>query len=153
MGKEKSEKSTISKVDFPVGDWRLYIRDESLYVGLLNFVQISEPRAQYQCAINFDNNPLFNNIANMPFSVEIIMFDPETGVISFRIPAAAEEYNSDTSPPYQFVFIGYCDPNKMHGIARVPKDFGLAPGSLGEDGDDVTWISKGITDPPHKHSR
>lgn len=153
MRKEKSEKSTTSNVDYPVGEQRLYIRDDSLYVGLLNFVQISEPRAQYECAINFDDNPLFDNIANMPFSVEIIMFDPETGVISFKIPAAAEEYNSNTGLAYQFVFIGYCDTNKIHGIARIPKDFGLAPGALGEDGDDVTWISKGITEPPHKHSR
>ena len=154
MGKEKSEKSTKTSVSFPVGEWSVSIRDDTVYVGRLILVEVSQSPEQYNGRIIFADNGGFGPIKDQEFSVEIGAFDLETGVIFFKIPAAAERYNWHTSPPYQFVFIGwYCKPYEMCGIVRVPKDFGLDPDKLGEDGDDVTWIAKGITDPPHKPSR
>ena len=153
MGKEKSEKSTKTSVSFPVGEWSVSIRDDTV-VGRLILAEASQSPEQYNCRIVFADNGDFGPIKDQEFSVEIGAIDPETEVIYFKIPAAAVEYNSNTSPLYQFVFIGwYCKPYEMCGIARVPKDFGLNPDKLGEDGDDVTWIAKGITHPPHKPSR
>jgi hypothetical protein len=153
MHKEKSEKSRKSDVSFPAGDWSVSIRDDTVNMGRLNLAGVSQSSEQDIGTVNFANNNNFGPIKDRGFSAEGV-FDPETGVIYFKLPAAAEEYNSKTSPPYQFVFIGwYCKPDEMCGKARVPKGFGLQPGNLGEDGDDVTWIAKGITDPPHKHSK
>ena len=154
MGKEKSEKSTKTSVSFPVGEWSVFIRNDSVYIGRLNLAEVSQSPEQYNGSIVFADKGEFGPIKDHEFSVEIGAIDPETGVIYFKIPAAAVEYNPNTSPPYQFVFIGwYCKPDEMCGRVRVPKDFGLDPDKLGEDGDDVTWIAKGITDPPHKPSR
>jgi len=154
MGKEKSEKSRTPSGSFPVGEWSIFIRNESINIGRLNLAEGSQSDEQYVGSIDFGDNPGFGPIRNGAFSVEIVAIDPETEVIYFKIPAAAVEYNPNTNPPFQFVFIGWaCEQNKMCGIARVPKGFGLDPHKFGEDGDDVTWISKGITDPPHKPSR
>ena len=154
MGKEKSEKSTKTSVSFPVADWSVSIRDDTVYVGRLELVEVPHSPGQYNGRIYFTDNSNFGPIEDHDFSVEIGAIDPETGVIYFKIPAAAVDYDPNTSPPYQFVFIGwYCKPYEMCGIVRVPKGFGLDPDKVGEDGDDVTWIAKGITKPPHKPSR
>jgi hypothetical protein len=154
MGKEKSEKSTTPIVSSPVGEWSVSIRDDTVKVGRLILVEVSQSPEPYNGRIVFADKGEFGPIKDREFSVEIGAIDPETGVIYFKIPAAAVKYNPNTSPPYQFVFIGwYCKPYEMCGIVRVPKDFGLDPDKLGEDGDDVTWIAKGITEPPHKPSR
>jgi hypothetical protein len=156
MGKEKSEKSTTSDVSFPAGEWSVFIQNGngSVNIGSLDLAEVPQSPEQYDGTIDFGDNPDFGPIRNGGFSVEIVTFDPETGVIYFKIPEAAEEYNPNTSPPYQFVFMGwYCEPSELCGIARVPKGFGQGQGKPGEDGDDVTWIAKGITDPPHKPSR
>ena len=154
MGKEKTEKSTTPSVSIPMDEWSVSIRDDTVFIGNLNVVEVPQSPGQYVGTIGFADNGTFGPIGDQEFSVEIGAFDLETGVIYFKIPAAAVEYNQNTSPAYQFVFIGwYCKPTEMCGIARVPKGFGLDPDKLGEDGDEVNWIAKGITDPPHKPSR
>lgn len=158
MRKEKSDKSTTSNVNFPEGVWSVSIRNAAVYIGDLDLAAASQSPEQYNGNIVFGNNPGFGPIKGGDFSVEVVTVDPVAEVIYFKIPAAALQYNSNTSPLYQFIFIGwYCgtndEPNVMGGSVRIPKDFGTHPGDLGEDGDEVTWIAKGITDPPHKHSR
>jgi hypothetical protein len=153
MHKEKGEKSAPSEVDFPAGNWAIFIRDESVYIGHLNLIQISKAPVLYVGAMQFDNNPEFGNVTNLAFSVEITGFHPEDGKIDFQILGAANLYNPNTGVEYQFVFEGRYEEGKLYGTAKVPKNFGKVWGLPGEDGDNVIWRSVGPMDQPRILSR
>ena len=153
MHKDKSEKSASSPVEFPENNWSIFLRDDSVYIGRLNLMKLTNPTERYVGAMQFDDNPWFGMIANKPFPADITHYDPVTGDIKFKILGAATLYNPDTSAPYRFVFEGRYESDGLHGTAKVPKDFGKIPSTVGEDGDNVTWISSGPTGPPHKSSR
>jgi hypothetical protein len=151
MKKEKSETSTSSSLNFPKGDWDLSIR-EGVEIGYLRFTETSGSTAQYLGSMQFENDSRFGNISNSSFAVEISYYSPETGVIVFQILDAATIYNQNTSPPFQFIFQGYCETDKLWGTAKIPKDFG-GTGKPGEDGDTVSWTAGVHGDTRHKRSK
>jgi len=153
MHKEESEKSKQSDVEFPVGDWPIFIRTEYVYIGHLNFAKSPNSPGQYVGALRFDENPQFGDIANLPYPVENISFDTGSGHINFDIASAALQYDPSTTGPYWFVFDGDYEAGELQGTVGVPKDFGKVPGPPGGDGDNVTWTSKGPGDPKHKPSK
>lgn len=158
--KEKSEKSASSKVDFPIGGWTVWFtlegtEDPLVTMGRLDLADIGTKENK----MKFADNGHFANIKDHTFTVDVTSFNTEDGYILFRILEAAERYNPITPPEYQFIFEGFCAYDvdmkewKLHGKGQVPFGFYPRPGQQTADGDNVTWTSKGITDPPHKHSK
>jgi hypothetical protein len=158
--KEKNEKTAPSKVDFPVGSWTIRFTlentdDPLTIMGSLELAGLETKGNK----IKFADNNHFAHIRNGTFTVNVASFIAEDGYIQFQILGAAELYNPDTPPEYQFNFEGYYTYDadmkvwELHGTGQVPYGFYPRPELPAADGDNVTWTSKGITDPPHKHSK
>ncbi len=152
MHKEESAESTSSSVSFPVGIWSLAIkRDDGdpVYIGNLNLVEPSSPTEYYWGAMQFaDDSQAMENLAGLPFPVEVISFDPANGDISFQVQGAANVFDPNTDAPYHFVFEGIYTPLAppfLSGTAKVPKAFGSQNGLqmkvIFDDGDNVIWTS------------
>jgi hypothetical protein len=159
--KEKSKKSASSEVEFPVGDWTIRFTledspDPLVKMGVLHLEDLGEKGNN----IKFDDNPHYTHIRNTTFQVNVLSFTDD-GHIYFHIPEAAEEYNPNnpTFPEYRFNFWGVyakddvSNDMELNGTGKVPLGFYPVTELPAADGDNVVWTSKGITDPPHKHSK
>jgi hypothetical protein len=151
-------------VEFPEGLWNISFKlkdteDPWTPMGNLNLVSTQYTIENYVGAIQFVDNPHYGDVANNPFPANITFFDPQSGEIQFQIMGAALLYDPNTPVPYQFFFKGiyaFDEGTKrmeLNGSGEVPFGFCPRSGTPGEDGDNVTWTSKGTTDPPHKPSR
>jgi len=169
MHKEKDKKSAPSDVEFPKGDWPFWFtlvdtEDPLATMGLLKLISPEIPNVN---VMQFADIPHFQGLAGNTFSVTITNFNPQTGDIEFNIPGAANVFNPNTPPDYQFFFEGiyaYDDKTgkmELNGSGKVPQDFYPPPSSPGKKksgppgggGEDVSWTSKGPGDPKHKHSK
>jgi hypothetical protein len=158
--KEKNEKSASSKVDFPIGVWTIGFTLENTDdpLVLMGSLELAGPGNKGNM-MKFADNPHFAHIKDTTFSVNVYSFTPEDGHIHFHILEAAEHYNPATPIPFRFMFEGvYASDDdakemELNGTGKVPLGFYPRPNPKAADGDNVTWTSKGITDPPHKHSK
>ncbi len=160
MPKEKDEKSLPPAFEYPEKCWLIYFNNaespkEQILLGQLNLIESENSAVRYVGAIQFANNDQFGDVKDKPFPVQIIDFDHQTGRIDFQILGATTLFAPNTPVPYQFVFTGtYWQEDQgemvLSGSGKVPPRFCPQSGLPGEDGDTVTWTSRGPTDPPHK---
>jgi hypothetical protein len=148
MKRKKNEKSKLSDTDFPKGLWPIYIEEDNqnfFQIGSLRFDQDPEETTQYFGAMQFLDDPKFKNISGKSYSVQVFV-GPKPGTIIFQILDAATEYDENTGPLYQFIFVGFYEEGKLqYGTAKVPSDFGLS--GKGDEGDTVRWTSEPVEDP------
>jgi hypothetical protein len=158
--KEKSKKSASSKADIPVGNWPIWFTLENTTdsLVLMGWLDLAGHETEGN-TMKFADNAHFAHIKDGTFPVNVASFNPEDGHIHFHILEAAERYQPGTPIAFQFMFEGIyaydADMKKMelNGKGQVPSGFYPRPKPQKADGDNVTWTSKGITDPPHKHSK
>jgi hypothetical protein len=166
MHKEKSEKSSRTEMPFPEGRHTIWFgtsdqQEHPWVLGLINLVSIEvDEDITYVGAIRFGEK--VNVIPDYPYPL-YVTFDPANRAIHFHIQGASRSFNENgLDPRFHFKFNGTCwwegEKIVFSGTGGVPSSFcprtgsprKAKPGLPDEDGEDVNWTSKGITDPPHK---
>jgi len=140
----------MSDRQFPKGVWFLCIIDsdgQSVPIGDLNLVELLGSSGHYVGAMKFNSDEkTMGTLAGLPFPVKLISYDSENGKIVFQIQGAASIFKPDTNAPYRFYFEGNYDPLTppfLSGMAKVPMGFGCESGDVGEDGQNLGWMSAG----------
>ena len=154
MKQKKSETPKLSDPGFPKGLWDISIRyyDTTAYIpiGSLRLDQDPDDPTQYFGAMQFPPDEKFKNIAGQSFSVQVFT-GPKPGTIIFQILDAATDFDPNTSPLYQFIFVGFYEGGSLQeGTAKVPIDFGMS--GPGDEGETVHWTSQlhqGHSQPKH----